>query len=298
MNRASLNLRCFLAIAILSLFVGCTVEVGEPAIDTSSKAAYFASVKSMKKRLSQNEVAQLDDALKYLVRINATTRMPPGMREEASVPGQFGGPAMKALHDKTFAGVLELRRGIQLSEDRSRLGIVNGNVLELEKGETEYNKSKSILSSIMFSNPKFYWDEVSPGFFLPIINVVVTNKTGKSLSKLVLHGIITTADKSQPWVDAELRATVLGGLKNGETRQVKLQAPPYSEFARAPLKGRKDTAVALSVINAQDGENNYFAYNFFLDDQRQLERFRKEKQRLEQRIKKLEAEVNIAGRSR
>ncbi|MEE9614722.1 MAG: hypothetical protein V3W31_07185 [Thermodesulfobacteriota bacterium] len=279
-----------LAVLLFSVATACMKEP-EPALDTTSVNAYFASVELIKKKLTPEQNEQFIEALKFIVTSDDSLEDPVKALADLADFGS-GAHTMKTLNGKTFDGIIELARSKKVQWrklKREKIEEVEAEIAEIEKKRAEYNESREVLSTLTLEGLRYYWELIpDANMSMPMIEMTLTNKSGSDISELTLQGVVTTPDRAEPWIDASYITKVPGGLKDGKTRHLKLLAPPGMEWGQVPeeLRGREDTTLEMKILNARKSDGELLAYDFTLKDRQRMAQLNSERFGLEQELNK------------
>jgi hypothetical protein len=284
-EEAFMKLIKYLFVATVLLIAGCSKGM-DATVDASSMENYKKSIAAIKTQLTPEENKQLNEALQVLL-----------MPEADNEAGLFGALAQLANTEsleKNFLATIDrktpreiIAMGDQKVRDRQEkeLASINSEIQELEKKETEYNSSKTILSKIIVKDSKYYHSET--GFMsTPVIELKVTNDTGIAISRIFFHGVVSTPGRAIPWISEDFNYTLPGGIENGETRHLKLAPNMFSGWGNSKTKKRKDTVFTVEVVNARNAEGKDLATVFNKDDEERLSYLKKAKKELEEKLRK------------
>jgi hypothetical protein len=256
MKRLSLTILCCF------LLSGC---IFDPVFDTSSWDAYQRSLAAIKAKLSNDDLRRLEIAMKYLV-IESTPKM--------EINGQL---VSNAIAGGSLANpyIILTQIGPRINGRSAATVIQNLSIkLDAEISETEARLQdvKSVLGSVEVSSPSYYWRRNGNGYLAqPVIEFAVFNGGKFPISRIYFRSVLTTPNRSIPWVKQEFVQTFRGGLEPREKQQLTLQ-PRYGAWNDPQLKDLFNAELKVVVTNFEDanGEKVIAIDSDSLDLKRQM----------------------------
>ncbi len=97
----------------------------------------------------------------------------------------------------------------------------------------------------LIEQPQFYWSE-SAVHRKPIIELRVRNNTGEPISWCHCRGLLTSAERERPWVDAPLEHRLRGNLAPGEARELRIVPNWLGPWGSGP-KDRHDLKLEVEL---------------------------------------------------
>ena len=232
--------RLILAALCCPLLSGC---IFDPVFDTSSWDAYQRSSAAVKAKLSNDELRRLEIAMKYLVTESTPKLEIDGQLVSNVVAGgslenpyiilsQIGA----RINGRSAAAVIQnlsIKLGAEISETEARLQIV-----------------ESVSGPVEISSANFNWRR--DGYLeQPVIEFAVFNGGKLPISRIYFRTILTTPNRSIPWVNQEFVQFFRGGLEPREKQQLTLQ-PRYGDWNDPRLKDLPNAKLKVVVTNFED----------------------------------------------
>lgn len=238
MKRLSLTILCCL------LLSGC---IFDPAFDTSSWDAYQRSLAAIRTKLSNDDLRRLEIAMKYLV-IESSPKMEIDGQLVSNVVagGSLANPYIiltqigPRINGRSAAAVIQnlsIRLQAEISETEARLHDVG-----------------SVLGSVEVSSPRYYWRR-NGNFAQPVIELAVFNGSKSPITRIFFRSVLTTPNRSIPWVKQEFVQTFKGGLEPREKQQLTLQ-PRYGDWNDPQLKDLPNAELRVVVTNFEDANGD------------------------------------------
>jgi hypothetical protein len=230
-----------LGLTILCCFLlsGC---IFDPAFDTSSWDAYQRSLAAIKENLSDDDSRRLEAAMKYLV-IETTPTLEINGQMLSNVAGGGSlanpyiiltqiGPWINGRSAPTVIHELRVRLDAEISQAEAELRNVEGGSLEVR-------------------SPNYYWRRTGRSDQQPVIEFGVFNAGKLPVSRIYFRAVLTTPNRSIPWVKGNFVEAFKGGLEPRERQQLTLQ-PPYGDWRDPQLKDLPDAELKVTVLNYED----------------------------------------------
>jgi hypothetical protein len=232
MKLASLAALCCL------LLSGCVVD---PSFDTSDWNAYQQSLGTVKSKLNNDELRRLDVALKYLLfeGVPVGSELVPDnvmFRVGATNPNSVLRRLAPRIDGRTAAAVVR--------------DLANRLDTEISEAEAVLQSGGAALKSVEIGSPRYYWRR--SGFVeQPVIEFSIFNGSKTSISRVYLNGVLTTPNRSIPWVKQSFSRTFRGGLEPRERLQVTLD-PNSGGWNDRQLKDVYNADLKIVVTNFED----------------------------------------------
>jgi hypothetical protein len=217
--------RSSLAILCCFLLAAC---IFDPVFDTSSWDAYQRSLAAIKAKLSNDDLRRLDTALKYLF-IETTPRI------EMATPNVILARLGPRINGKSAAAVIQ---NLSIKLDA-----------EISQAAARLQSSDDVLGAVEIISPSYYWRR-SGSLEQPVIEFSVRNAGKFPISRVYFKSILTTPNRSIPWVRQEFVQNFKGGLEPREKQQVILQ--PYGDWNDRQLKDLPNAELKVVVTNIED----------------------------------------------
>jgi hypothetical protein len=224
------------SLAILCcLLSGCAFE---PTFDTSSWNAWQQSSSAIKARLNNDELRRLEASLKYLLFEGAPVGDGPVVtnvidRIGVANPGAVLSRLGPRIDGKTAAAVVQ---NLSLRLDK-----------EIAQAEAMLGRDGSALGNIEIGSPRYYWR--TSGFLAqPVIEFSIFNAGKTAISRVYLHAVLTTPNRSLPWVRQGLLRNFKGGLEPREKQEI-IYEPRGGEWNDKQLKDLYQAELKVTVAN-------------------------------------------------
>jgi len=230
--------RSILAILCCFLLSAC---IFEPTFDTSSWEAFQKSSDAVRAKLSNEDLRRLHIALRYLL-----------LESAQRVDGQMLNNVIAAENLPTLREIL-VRLGPKINGKSASAIIQDLSIkLDAEIGQIEsrMRNADGVLAAVEVGSPTYYWRR-SGYITKPVIEFTVYNGGKVPISRVFIGGVLTTPNRSIPWVNQGLTLSFKGGLEPRERRQMKFE-PASGEWADKSLSDLTNAELKLTVINYED----------------------------------------------
>jgi len=230
--------RSILAILCCFLLAAC---IFEPAFDTSSWEAFQKSSDAVRAKLSNEDLRRLEIALKYLL-LEGAQRVDGQML--SNVVAREGFPTLQVtlarlgpkINGKSAAAIIQ---DLSIKLDA-----------EIAQIESRMRNADGVLAAVEVGSPTYYWRR-SGYINKPVIEFTVYNGGKVPISRVFLGSVLTTPNRSIPWVSQGLTLSFKGGLEPREKKQMKFE-PTNGEWADKSLSDLTNAELKLTVINYED----------------------------------------------
>lgn len=215
--------RSGLAILFCFLLSGC---IFDPVFDTANWSAYQRSSAAIKAKLSNDDLRRLEVALKYL--------------ESDGAPSIALQPinlmVVRAGYSSADAYLGRLGPSIQ---GRSGTAVIQNLTMKLDAEisaiEARMQNADKALAAVEVTAASYRWRR-SGALEQPVIEFSVYNAGKVPISRVYLTGVLTTPNRTNPWVRQAWVRTFKGGLEPRERQRVTLE-PRYGEWNDRQLRG-------------------------------------------------------------
>jgi Family of unknown function (DUF6694) len=232
MKRSILTTLCCLLLA------AC---VFDPTFDTSSWEAFQRSSSAIRARLSNEDLRRLEITLNYML-MEGSPKIDSPMLNNAIAKEGFANPQTilarlaPKLNGKSAAAVIK-NLSIKLDTEISDL-------------ESRMQNAEGVLAAVEVASPTYYWRR-SGYITQPVIEFSVYNAGKFAISRVYLSGILSTPNRSIPWVRQSFVLNFKGGLEPRERRRMKFE-PRYGEWNDKQLSDLSNPELKLTVTNFDD----------------------------------------------
>jgi hypothetical protein len=240
------SLICLVVAAIV--LVGCT----DPTIDSSSDEAAKQSAQQIRESLPAEDRERFDKAL-FTVTMNAAVGDKSLMEIAASDPDQLRAKALERLDGKSAEDIFRMADEIRAERrEQERLQAV-AEIAELEELQQAAMAATAGLSEFKVLRSRYYKQPQRYGRPEPVIELSVSNGTGKAVSRAYFKGVVASPGRSVPWIAEDFNYEIPGGIEPGETAEWSLAPNMFSEWGRETPEDAVLTVTVVRVDGA-DGE--------------------------------------------
>jgi hypothetical protein len=251
------------SLAILCCFLLSACVFFDPVFDASSWEAYQRSFAAIKAKLSNDDLRRLDIALKYLL-VEATPKI--------ELDGQALTNAVVKVN-LTNPNTILSRLGPRIN-GKSAAAIIQGLTIKLDaeisEAEARLQNSENVIGAVEISSPNYYWRRIG-SIDQPVIEFSVRNAGKVPISRIYFRSVLTTPNRSIPWVKQEFVQNFKGGLEPRERQKLTLQ-PRYGDWNDKQLRDLPNPELKVAVINFEDanGQRMITVDNDILDVKRKV----------------------------
>jgi hypothetical protein len=230
--------RSVLAILCCFLLAAC---IFDPAFDTSSWEAFQKSSDAVRERLSNNDLRRLEIALKYLL-VAGSQKIDGQMLNNVVASESFVNPQLilarlgPKINGRSAAAIikdLSIKLDAEISEIESRM-----------------QNSEGVLTTVEVGSATYYWRR-SGYINKPVIDFSVYNGGKVPISRVYINGVLTTPNRSIPWVKQSFTLNFKGGLEPRERQRMTFESLA-GEWSDKNLSGLTNAKLKLTVTNFED----------------------------------------------
>ncbi|CAO1663828.1 Lipoprotein [Halomonas sp. NYA30] len=260
------------AIALSVLMIaGCS----DPKIDTSSMPASVVSVEKVRNSLPTYKRDDFDQGL-IIISTASTFNSIDILNPNRMNAAEIAESANVQMHGLTGDQVIQRADQI-LRERRSREREQAIRTLtRLEEKQAKAKSDQQQLARFSIDNARYYMGKSPYGAPEPVIDLEVTNNTDKVVSELSLRGIVTSPDRSQPWVDEQFYYVVPGGIEPGETLAWSLAPNRFGPWGEPQIPSNAELTVRLEGLRGADEQPLWDSPALSKSEITKLERLRAE----------------------
>lgn len=234
---------------------------GTAVVDTSSTEAFQNSLAKMREGMDPSQAERFQGALmavamKDLGDAMATDGLA-GLTTFAAMnsdPASMMARIAPLISGKNVAEVIEVGDSVVANRAARQLAAVESEIATLQAElaliEQEQEGVGDFLQLLAISNTRFRMNDDS---FMrePVIEVTISNGTGKAIRRVYFRGTLETPGRSVPWVDADFNYEIPGGIENGETLPLALAPNMYSDWGNRAHTERTDTVLTVEVVDLE-----------------------------------------------
>ncbi|MGP9497376.1 MULTISPECIES: DUF6694 family lipoprotein [unclassified Halomonas] len=232
----------------LCVLAGCS----DPKIDTSSMPAAVVSIENVREAMPAYKRDEFDKALAIMAMPNfgsmallSPKRMNAAeIAESANVRmhGLTGDQVIKRADD-----ILRERRARERQQALSTLA-------RLTEKQARAAKDREQRERFSIDNARYYISQSPYGTPEPALDIEVTNHTEQAVSQVFFRGVLTSADRSAPWVDETFYYVIAGGLEAGETAMWRLAPNRLSAWGNTQIPS--EVSLTVTVEGLEDAQGN------------------------------------------
>jgi hypothetical protein len=263
-----------LRLSAISLSVLMIAGCSDPKIDTSSMPASVVSVEKVRESLPSYKRDDFDRGL--IIIATATFDGIDILNPHRMNAAEIAESANVQMHGLTGDQVIRRADEI-LRERRSREREQALRTLtRLEEKQANAQRDKQQLDRFTIDTARFYISTSPYGAPEPVIDLEVTNGTDQAVSELLLKGIVTSADRSVPWVDESFYYVVPGGIEPGETLSWSLAPNRFGPWGNAQIPSNAELTVILEGLRGSENKALWDSPGLTESELARLEQLREE----------------------
>jgi uncharacterized protein DUF6694 len=253
-----------MAMKLPSLAILCCLLTGcgfEPTFDTSNWNAYQQSSGAIKAKLNNDQLRRLEASLKYLLFEGVPVNDEPVLTNVVARVGV------------TNPGGVLSRLGPKIDGRTADAVVQNLSIkldAEIAQAEAILHSDGAALGSIEIGSPRYYWRR--SGFFeQPVIEFSIFNAGKTPISRVYLSAVLTTPNRSIPWVKQGFSRSFKGGLEPRE-RQLITYEPRSGDWSDKQLRDlyKAELKVAVSNFEYTNGQKMIAVDGDLLDYKRRV----------------------------
>ena len=263
-----------LRLSAISLSVLVLAGCADPKIDTSSMPASVVSVEKVRDSLPAYKRDDFDQGL--IIIATATFNGIDILNPHRMNAAEIAELANAQMHGLTGDQVIQRADEI-LRKRRSRER--EQAIRTLTRLEEKYADAKSDSQQVArfsIDEARYYMSASPYGAAEPVIDLEVTNGTDQAVSELLLRGVVTSADRSLPWVDESFYYVVPGGIEPGETLKWSLAPHRFGPWGDSQIPDSADLTVTLEGLRGADDKALWDSPELTDNERARLERLREE----------------------
>jgi hypothetical protein len=229
----------------ISLSVLMIAGCSDPKIDTSSMPASVVSIEKVRNSLPNYKRNDFDQGL-IIIATSSTFDGIDILNPHRMNAAEIAESANAQMHGLTGDQVIHRADEI-LRERRSREREQAIRTLKrLQEKQTQAASDHQQLARFSIDNARYYMGLSPYGAAEPVIELKVTNGTDQSISELMLRGVVTSEDRSTPWVDESFYYVVPGGVEPGETMEWSLAPNRFGPWGNVQIP--KDAKLVVTLV--------------------------------------------------
>ncbi|MGO1772277.1 DUF6694 family lipoprotein [Halomonas sp. AOP35-4E-18] len=236
-----------LRLSAISLSIILIAGCSDPKIDISSMPASVVSIEKVRDSLPTYKRGDFDQGL-IIIATASTFNSIDFLNPHRMNAAEIAESANVQMHGLTGDQVIQRADKI-LRERRSREREQAMRTLKrLEEKWANATSDQQKLARFTIDNARYYISEGPYGAVEPVIDIEVTNGTDQAISELLLRGVMTSPDRSAPWVDESFYYVVAGGIEPGETLEWSLAPNRFSPWGNTQIPDNAELTVSLEGL--------------------------------------------------
>nr|WP_308335035.1 DUF6694 family lipoprotein [Halomonas sp. SpR1] len=253
------------------MIAGCT----DPKIDTSSMPAAVVSVEEVRNSLPTYKRDEFDQGL-IIIATSTSFRGIDILNPHRMNAAEIAETANAQMHGLTGDQVIQRADQI-LRERRSREREQAIRTLKrLEEKREKAASDQQQLARFTIDSARYYIGASPYGAPEPVIDLEVTNGTDQVISELLLNGVVTSPDRSVPWVDESFYYVIPDGIEPGETLSWSLAPNRFGPWGNAQIPVDAELTVTLEGLKGIDEQRLWDSPELTEHELAKLERLREE----------------------
>ncbi|MCH4813955.1 hypothetical protein MLE19_21790 [Halomonas neptunia] len=146
----------------------------------------------------------------------------------------------------------------------------------LEEKQANADNDQQQMARFSIDQARYYMGQSPYGAPEPVIDIKVTNGTDQVVSELLLRGVVTSPDRSVPWVDESFYYVVAGGIEPGETLEWSLAPNRFGPWGDTQIPSNAALTVTLEGLRGADEQPLWASPDLSESEVTRLERLREE----------------------
>ncbi|WP_340139686.1 DUF6694 family lipoprotein [Vreelandella zhanjiangensis] len=232
----------------LVMVAGCS----DPKIDTSSMPAAVVSIENVREAMPAYKRDEFDKALAIMAMPNfsSVALLSPQRMNAAEIAES----ANVRMHGLTGDQVIDRADDI-LRERRAREREQAITTLaRLTEKQTQAEKDREHRERFSIDSARYYMSQSPYGTPEPAVDIEVTNNTEQAVSQVFLRGVVTSTERSVPWIDETFYYVIAGGLEAGETATWRLAPNRFSAWGNTQIPS--NATLTVTVEGLKDAQGN------------------------------------------
>lgn len=234
----------------LSLFAvaGCS----DPKIDTSSMPAAVVSIENVREALPAYKRDEFDKALAIMAMpsFSSMALLSPKRMNGAEIAEAANARMHGLTGDQIIQRADEILRERRAREREQALRTLT----RLTEKQARAEEAKSQLARFSIDSARYYMSQSPYGSPEPVIDIEVTNDTGEAVSQILLRGMVTSENRSTPWINDTFYYVVSGGLEPGETAAWSLAPNRFGPWGNTQIPSDATLSVTLEGLKDAEGK--------------------------------------------
>ncbi|PTN09717.1 DUF6694 family lipoprotein [Mangrovibacterium marinum] len=249
---------------ITLLLASCTKK-----IDGTSEEAMKESIEKVKSSLDDKDKKEFEEALQIIM-LNGVDFS--NLLSENGVKETVGDIRNK-LNGMTASDVIKEGERIKVEIELKKKQQAKDEIIELYAKKEKAEQAKHELDKFKVKRSRFYKRKQGTYFITeePIIELTVFNGTEHAVSRAYFTGILSSPNRSVPWLKDDFNYQIAGGLEPGEEVTWRLAPNSFGEWGTVDAPKDAILIVEVKKLDGADGETLFSVDDFDEYDKDRLE---------------------------
>ncbi|MEA2117417.1 DUF6694 family lipoprotein [Halovibrio sp. HP20-59] len=267
-------MRSLLRLSALSLAVLMIAGCSDPKIDTSSMPASVVSVEKVRESLPSYKRSEFDRGL--IIIATATFDGVDILNPQRMNAAEIAELANAQMHGLTGDQIIQRADKILRDRRARERDHAIRTLRRLEEKRSKAASDQQQLARLTIDSARYYTGVSPYGVPEPVIDLEVTNGTDQAISELFLRGVLTSSDRTVPWVDETFYYVATGGIEPGETQQWSLAPNRFGPWGDAQIPADAELTITLKGLRGSDDQPLWDSPELSESETAKLERLRDE----------------------
>ncbi|WP_416337841.1 DUF6694 family lipoprotein [Halovibrio sp. HP20-59] len=252
------------------MIAGCS----DPKIDTSSMPASVVSVEKVRESLPSYKRSEFDRGL--IIIATATFDGVDILNPQRMNAAEIAELANAQMHGLTGDQIIQRADKILRDRRARERDHAIRTLRRLEEKRSKAASDQQQLARLTIDSARYYTGVSPYGVPEPVIDLEVTNGTDQAISELFLRGVLTSSDRTVPWVDETFYYVATGGIEPGETQQWSLAPNRFGPWGDAQIPADAELTITLKGLRGSDDQPLWDSPELSESETAKLERLRDE----------------------
>lgn len=235
-------------LVLTSVFLA--VSCGTPKIDTTNDETTKATIDKVRSSLSGAQLTKFEDSLKIVM---FNTALSGGLlNAQANIDA-----AKKQLNGKTAEQIIADADKIKIEREAKEKEQALQEIEDLTNQKNKADSDAQQLKKFQVITSRFTKIKKEFSGEEPIIELTVKNLTESAISAVAFEGMITSRERSVPWLKENFSYKISGGLEPGEVAEWTLAPNRFSEWGKVEAPADATFTVKAIGLKGGDGEVLY-----------------------------------------
>ena len=246
---------------------------GDPRINAATDDSMKESIEKVRQSLPQPRREQFDESIKILV--FSQIDMKQLMADGASGTNTAKDKMKDTINGKTADEVISQAERIRAERKEKEQAQAIQEIQELENKQQMAERAKVDLASFQIIRSRFSKVEEKYGSSHPVIELTVKNGTSSPVSRAYFKGILTSPNRSVPWVYESFNYQIPGGLEPGEQAEWSLAPNMFGEWGKVDAPADAILTVEVVQLDGVDGKTLFSSRGVSESEKKRLEELKR-----------------------